>query len=356
MKRSGLAAALAVTVSLPVHAQGGPETACAAGIPAAFAGRCIAAVQAAAAAQPQLGLLVAGGLPGPAAGPGGARLGFLPGLNAFVRANLVRGRLPDIITEANSPPPALPAPLTEERSVTTVALSADVALGVVPGFRVAPGVQAGALDVMASASYLPFDLISRELFNNSSAQFAWGVGVRLGLLQESGAVPGLSLSVARRSLGGVQIGTVCEGEEVADPISTTTPPSTLCREEGDVAQASVSVASWSTRAALSKRVMGVGLGVGAGYDRFTGDLDVAVLGAQGTAINPTRVYRSPGAEMENERWSGFLNASMPLPMGAVSAELGWMQGGERVPGFPEESAFDPGKGTLSLSLGVRLGM
>jgi hypothetical protein len=54
--------------------------------------------------------------------------------------------------------------------------------------------------------------------------------------------------------------------------------------------------------------------------------------------------------------SGFLGASYAVSRGTLVAELGWMQGGERVTGFPAESEFDPGAGTLFASFGGRFSM
>lgn len=355
MKRIGLAVVLAVGVGVPAGAQEEVPAACS-GVPVVFAGRCTAAVQTAHSVQPQLGILVAGGLPGLSAGTRGMRLGPLPRVNASARAGFVQLRMPRITEEANEPAPAPPAPLNQELTVLAVALGADVSFGVSPGLGVGPGVRVGAVDVLASATYVPFDLISREVFHSRSAQVALGAGVRLGVLAESGALPGVTVSVTYSRLGTVQIGTACEGEQQPDPFSSSNPPATICRGEGDVAQASVSTATLSTRAAVSKRLGPLGLAAGAGYDRFSGDFDVEVLGSRGTPIFPTRVYHSPGGEVENERWSGFVNASFALPFGALSGEAGWMQGGERVPGFPEASEFDPAAGTFFGRIGARLSL
>lgn len=354
MKRIGVAAALAVAVGLPAGAQD-VQTVCA-GVPAAFTGRCVAAVQTAHSAQPQLGILVAGGFAGMSPVAGGTPLVGPLRLNASARVGLVPFHLPRITEEANVPLPEQPAPLNDELTSMALALDADVALGIIPGFRVARGIRLGAVDLLGSVTYLPYDLISREVFHSASDQVATGAGVRLGLLAESRVTPAVAVTVSRHRLGTVQIGAACEGDQVPDAFSTTSPPSTFCREEGDVAQASVSVKNWSTRVSVSKRMGWVGLAAGGGYDRFSGDFDVEVLGNQGTPIVPTRVYHSPGGRVESERWSGFVSAAYTVLGGMVGVEAGWMSGGERVPGFSTQSDYDPGKGTLSVSLGLRLAM
>jgi hypothetical protein len=328
------AAALSLACSLPASAQ---EEMCT-GVPAAYTSRCITAVQGADAAVPQLGLLIAGGTPGLGiGGPSG------PGVSASVHANLVRLALPNFITENN--PLGAPPPNTEELRAFGVVLTADAS------FRLMP-----ALDLLASGSFLPLDLLGRETFNSSSSQLAFGAGVRATLLRESAGMPGVALSAMYRRAGNIVIGTACERGERPDPGSTTTPPSTVCDVTGDVSQATVEVAGISTRALVSKGVGGFGLGLGLGYDLYDGEFQVDLLGAPGSVASPTRIYHTPTGELSSGRFSAFLNASREIGLGAVVAEFGWMQGGDRMDGFTEESDYDPGKGTFFGSFGGRFAL
>lgn len=344
-----LGMALAAVLALPANAQQAIDQVCTE-IPADYVGRCVAAVQAADAAHPQLGMLITGGNPslGLGAGmaaPGGSRL------RATGRANVVRLALPGIISERNTG--EAPPPLTEATNVLGVALAADLVLGVASGVELSPGMHMGAVDLLASGSYLPVDLVSHELFDASSNRVAWGAGVRLGVLRETAAVPGVTLSVMYRSMGDVQFGNVCEGSETNDPNPAAPPGTTMCNVDGDVAQARVGLTGVNARAVLSRRVLGVGLTLGAGYDRYVDDFNVAVLGQRGTPANRARVYRGRGAEIQSDRLSGFLGASYTVRYGTVVAEVGWMQGGDRVTGFPDESDFDPSAGVVFASFGGR---
>lgn len=330
------AAALALACSLPAAAQ---EEMCT-GVPAAYTNRCITALQGADAAVPQLGLLVAGGSPG--FGIGGRASG--PAVRASLRANAVRLALPNFIIETNpSPPPTN----TEEMRAFGVVLAADASFRVIP-----------AVDLLASVSLLPLDLLGRETFNPSSSQVALGAGVRATVLRESAGMPGVALSAMYRRAGSIQIGTACERGERADPGSTTTPPTTLCDVTGDVSQATFEVAGISSRVLVSKGVGGFGLGLGLGYDVYDGDVRIDLLGAPGTVASPTRIYHTPTGELSSGRFSAFLNAAREVSggRGAVVAEVGWMQGGDRIDGFTEESDFDPGRGTVFGSFGGRFGL
>ncbi len=342
-----LAAVLAAGWTAPVRAQG-LEGACA-GVPAAYMDRCIATAQTAAALQPALGIAIAGGNPTPGAlGAGGGRLFGLPGVSASFRLNVASVHLPEITQERDVD---APPPLTEALSVVTVALGATASVGITQGVG---GV--GALDLLGNATYLPFDLVNREVYKTESAQFAWGVGARVGLLRESAGLPGVAVSVMRRQAGGVQVGNVCEGRDLPDPISTESPPTTLCRADGDVGDVNVDLAGWSTRGMVGKTVGPVGLAAGVGYDRYESDVALSVRGELSGSgqTGAHRIYHRTGRTLETSRWSAFLDAAAQLPVGSLSAELGWMQGGDALPGFAADSDFDPSGGTWFGSLGVRL--
>lgn len=331
-----LAAALAAALPHSAAAQGAMPETCAA-IPEPYTIRCVGAVQAAAATQAQLGLLIAGGSPALAAPrqPGGPRL------RASGRTSVVRFAAPRIIIERN---PQTPEPITEEMQLLAVSASAEAAFAVT-----------GGLDLLAGASFVPLDLASREGFHHSSSRVAWGAGARAQLLRPRGAVPGLQLSAMYRDMGRVLVGRVCERGEGRDPTSTTDPPGTLCSETGDVAQAVVGVAGVSTRAVLNRRLGAVDLGLGGGYDRFEGDFHVAVIGRRSAVALPAQIHRTNTDRMTSSRFSGFVSGAYAVRAGTVVAEAGWMQGSEPVPGFGPAD-FDPRRGTPFFTLGGRLGI
>jgi hypothetical protein len=66
--------------------------------------------------------------------------------------------------------------------------------------------------------------------------------------------------------------------------------------------------------------------------------------------------RASGLRLEQGRWSMFANGALVMGRARVVAETGWLQGGSVVEGFDAAaSAFDPPRGALFGSVGVRVG-
>lgn len=335
-----LAAVLAVAATSTLRAQE-PVAGCGT-VPAPYTGRCVAAVQTAHAAQPQIGLLVAG--PGSATPlRRDARRGRL---SAGFRVSMLTLSIPDIVTENDA---AEPPPVLERRRTPTVALGADGAVEVLRG---AGGL--GSVEVLGGVGYLPFDLVSREVYPTDGAQLWWTGGVRLGVIPESGVLPGLTLSLQYRALGALSVGNACEGTERPDP----TPGSTqrVCYGAGDAAEARFDLSSWNARARLGRTFGPVGLGLTLGHDRHDGELHLTTRGASGAvgAASTQRIHPTGPVPLATSRWNAFLDAVVALPAVSLVGALGWMQGGERVAGFPTESAFDPGEASLHASVGARI--
>lgn len=355
MKKAVLLGVLAAAWPSSAPAQG-LEAACA-GIPELYQGRCMAVVQAAHSVQPALGIAIAGGSP-TLGTPGalGAGPGFRPRVRLSARLNLTSIHIPDITVEDDA---REPAPATQERSVLTAVLGAGATVGIVPGFSPSPAVGGiGAVDLLGTVSYLPYDLIGRDVYKGESSQLAWGVGGRLGLLRESAATPGVAVSLMYRSIGSVQIGNVCEGTPGPDAGNPAVPPPTLCRERGDVGQVTTGLAGLSTRATVSKTLRGLGVAAGVGYDRYDGDVDLYVRAERvgGTSLGAERIYNRPGYTLESDRMNVFLNLSYGVRGGTIVGELGWMQGGDAIIGFSSDHNFDPGAGTIFGSLGGRFAL
>jgi len=342
--RAAIAAALVVSAA-PLAAQGDIETVC-----NEFSGnsqaqsRCAAVAQAVDAAQPQLGILLAGGNPTlGTASTGGVRLGLIPRFSVTARVNVVGARLPDI-REVQSSGGSVDV---DEFAVPAPAVGANVSLGLTNGFSVAPMIGGfGAIDLLGSVTVLPLSLAGDDFGDNA---YSWGAGARVGLMRESFITPGVSVSLMYRNLGEVSFGDVCEGSEV--PVSGNR---STCAGGGDFGEISFGLTNLSGRAAISKRLLGLGLTAGVGYDKFNTDANFAfrspvVAGAE-------QIFRFEDVEVDNDRWSAFLDGSFTLLFGSIVGEIGWMQGADPIGNFPSTSDFDPKEGTWFASAGVRLSL
>jgi hypothetical protein len=345
-----LAAALAAPASLA--AQNDIDTICDQfSANADIRSRCASVAQAVDAAQPQLGILMAGGNPTlGTASTGGLRLGILPRVSAGVRANVVFARLPDIRDESSENGQVVP----DQFSVPAPALGANVSVGVFPGVSVAPMVGGfGAIDLLGSATLLPVSLAGVDGLEKNPV--SWGAGARVGLLRESFVTPGISVSVMYRKMGEIQFGDVCEGTETT---GTAGANSRTCVGSGDFGEINFGLSNVSGRAAVSKRLLGFGLTAGLGYDRFSTDADVGFRAPRTPldAAGARTIYRFNDVEVDNDRWSAFVNGSFTLLVGSIVAEAGWLQGQDAVRNFPSASDFDPKEGTFFGSVGVRLSL
>ncbi|HYJ80399.1 MAG TPA: hypothetical protein VEW03_12380, partial [Longimicrobiaceae bacterium] len=294
MKRlifAGLGLSLA---AVPAAAQDSELAATCNGVPQQARETCLTVAQAAESAQPQLGILIAGGNPVlGTASTGGVRLGLVPRVSAGLRLNVVFARVPDIIVDQSGAAQTV----NETLGIPAPALGGNVSLGLFPGLSLAPTLGGfGAVDLLGSATWLPFKTLGVEGFDEDTPEFAFGGGVRVGLLRESFVTPGVSVSAMYRRLGRVRFGDVCPGGE-----SPTAPPGGTCLSEGDVGEFEFDLTNWSYRAAVSKRFLGLGLTAGLGYDRFESDVRYAVRYQDPLAPAVTRVFRSPQVAVDNGR-------------------------------------------------------
>src|SRR6476660_993194 len=149
---------------------------------------------------PQLGTLIAGG--NPTLGQG-STLGGLGHFSAGVRVNVLQGSLPQV---QNVTPAVTGATSTqfETKDQFLPMPTADLAIGVFKGVPL-PLTNVGGVDLLVSASYVPE-------FNNSgvsvkvpNGSLKLGYGARVGILQESLLVPGISVSYLVRDLPTVNV-------------------------------------------------------------------------------------------------------------------------------------------------------
>ncbi len=346
-------AAVAAVTTRPAGAQSAFSAQCAEPQVAAAGARdiCLAAAQAAASAQPRIGLIFAGGTPTVGYGAGGLRLGLAPRASAGARINVVPLALPDIVTTPSSPESV---PATFESVLVSLILDAAVTL--TNGFDVSPSYGGiGGISLIGSTSFVPFTAAGGEI---DQSNFAFGLGARVQLLRESFVAPAVSISLVRRRLDNVTYGNICPLGGV--PIDTPDPDEPQiegCLRGGDPGQMALDLTNWSGRATVSKNYYGLAGLLGLGYDRYASDVDLGVRAPTPEPGGVTRLFRFHDLTLDSSGWVVFGNLSYNLLVASITAEAGWQQGESPIQGFSGiGSDFDPRSGAWFGGVGVRIAL
>lgn len=320
---------------------------------------CLTVAQAAESTQPRLGIAIAGGNPTlGAVSAGGLRMGVLPRASATLKANLTFLRVPDLLAaEAGGTVQRL----NQSLGVPIPALSGSASIGVFPGVSLVPMVGGiGAIDLLATATWLPLTLLDDQNAFRRTSGLAYGGGVRLGLLRESFLTPGVSASLMYRRLGEVQLGDVCPLDVGSFGIRSQehTVRVGSCLARGDAGEFAMDLSTWSARAMVGKQLAGLGAAVGVGYDHVSSNLAFGFRAPEGSIPAIAGYYaRVEGLDMDNGRLSAFANASLRFLVATIAVEAGWQAGDEAIPSFEEaNSDFDPEEGAFFGSFGVRLAL
>ena len=149
---------------------------------------------------PQLGTSVTGG--NATLGQGGS-LGGLGHFSVGLRVNAVQGSLPQI---QNVTPSVTGATSTKFDTKTQIIPmpTADLSIGIFKGLPLAI-TNVGGIDLLVSAAYLPEFNSGGVSVKVPNGSLKLGYGARVGILQESLLVPGISVSYLRRDLPTVNI-------------------------------------------------------------------------------------------------------------------------------------------------------
>ncbi len=305
-----LLAAVTTLAAATVHAQGAVSSQCASQLFVAV-DACQKAVDLFNFMAPQLGTSITGG--NAVIGSAGT-LGGLGHFSFGVRANILQGQLPqtdDVTLSVTSAQRSDFAPKRQLLGLPT----AEAAVGIFPGVNVG-ATNVGGIDALVSAFYVPDIEEDPVSVRVTDGHLRIGYGVRLGIVQETAFVPGISVSYLRRDLPKVdlraRIGTA-DSVRVTDLEAKTT--------------------VW--RLAASKRFTILGLTAGVGQDRYDSQANTGAYVAP-RQVGPVSVSYNgtvAGVSQKLTRTNYFGGAMLALPGLRVAAEIGQVTGGDVVTPF-----------------------
>jgi len=267
-------------------------------------------------------------------GPGHFSLGL--------RVNAVRGTVPqfdDIMLGTNG---AQRSRIGVDRRYVGYPV-ADAAVGIFKGVPL--GItNAGGIDVLLNATYVPAYDNDDFSIRSSGGGVRIGYGARVGVLQETTFVPGVSVSVMRRE------------------VPTTTVRVAIGDDELGIRDARVRSDSW--RLVAGKNLLLFAVAAGVGQDRYTSRADV-----QAVVRNPTVVIGGVPVQLPAEvradvarlsqtltRTNYFANLTvLSLPFVKVVGEIGRTQGGTLGATFNDLGGRRPDAAYTYGSVGVRVG-
>ncbi|HEV7387976.1 MAG TPA: hypothetical protein VGN73_05110 [Gemmatimonadaceae bacterium] len=279
---------------------------------------------------PQLGVSITGG--NATLGQTG-NLGGLGHFSVGLRVNLVEGSLPQV---QNVTPAVTGATSTrfDTKSQVFPMPTADLALGVFKGIPLAL-TNVGGVDLLVSAAYVPE-------FNNSgvnvtvpNGSLKFGYGARIGILQESLLIPGVSVSYLVRDMPTVNL----VGHTGSDSLYAN----------------NISLKTKAWRVVAGKNLLIFGLAVGVGQDKYDASTDIGVHVAA-RAVPPVPATNAGPIAMSQSltRTNFFGDLSMNLLVFKLNAEIGQVSGGT-INTFNTFSGTQAADSRLYGSLGARFG-
>ncbi|MBA3657815.1 MAG: hypothetical protein H0W69_10745, partial [Gemmatimonadaceae bacterium] len=253
---------------------------------------------------PQLGVLVAGG--NATLGQGGT-LGGLGKFSAGLRVNALQGSLPDVDLVVPGVNGAQASTYSTQDQILPLP-TADLAIGLFKGLPM--GVtNVGGVDLLVSAAYLPEysgDFIDVKVPDGS---LKLGYGARVGIVQQSFVIPGVSISYLRRSLPTVSI----IGSTAA---STGGARDTLRIDD-------LNVKTDAIRLVASKTFLVVGIAVGVGQDRYESVGTITAKVAPRAVTVPNGASAGPVVlSQKMTRTNIFTDVSLNLPLLKIIGEIG----------------------------------
>jgi hypothetical protein len=292
---------------------------------------------------PQLGTAIAGG--NTIMGAGGA-LGGLPHWTVGVRATIVSGSAPEF-NDGNAPDPTASAPVASSYTTSTAPVAfpaVDAAVGVFGGLPLGL-TKVGSVDLIANFAYVP---TLENKFDNFSIvpdkNLQIGYGARIGLLQESLLVPGVSVSIIQRGLP-----TTTVTSHFASTGATGSFEDTLQVKDLDLKTTSI-------RLTVSKSLILFGVAAGAGIDKYKQSADLSTTVYRDVVPGVAqRFANDPPFHVASDvtRKNIFADAYINLLLLKIIGEVGMVSGGD----INTYNTFDkaPNSSRAYGAVGVRIG-
>jgi hypothetical protein len=280
---------------------------------------------------PQLGALIAGG--NATIGQGGT-LGGLGHFALSVRANAMRASLPDIDGAGVNYGSAQRSNYVTEAQWAALPV-VDAAFGLFKGIPL-PLTNVLGVDVLVNVSYLPELEHDPLSLTTPDGSFKIGYGARVGVLQESLVLPGISLTYMKRDLPRTTLVASWESGALSNA------------DTARLQNFDIGTTSW--RIVASKTLLAFGLALGVGQDRYEASADAFY------SVNEPLARFEGGPvsyAFDVTRTNVFLDLTTNLGLMKLVATVGGVSGGD----IPTYNTFDTEADASRIygSLGVRIG-
>jgi hypothetical protein len=280
---------------------------------------------------PQLGTLIAGG--NATIGQGGT-LGGLGHFALSVRANAIRASLPDIDGAGVNYGTAQRSNYVTEAQWAALPV-VDAAFGLFKGIPL-PLTNVLGVDVLLNVSYLPELEHSPLSLTTPDGSFKIGYGARVGVLQESLVLPGISFTYMKRDLPRTTLVASWEGGALSGA------------DTARLENFNIGTTSW--RVVASKNLLAFSLAAGVGQDRYEADAAASYV-----VNDPLQRYADGPISyaFDVTRTNVFLDVITNLGLMKIVATVGNVSGGD----IPTYNDFDKEADASRIygSLGVRIG-
>lgn len=269
---------------------------------------------------PQLGTAVAGGSHTLGLG---TTVGGLPHFAVAVRLSAVLGSAPELgpLTSAN----ASPGTNLGTKDAMVAFPTVDASVGLFQGIGLGVS-RVGGVDLLASATYVPEVDAGAVSIAPADGALKIGYGVRVGLLQQSLIVPGVTFSYLKRDLPTVSLQAGASGVNF------------------NMQDFALTTSSW--RLSAQKNLLMLQVAAGYGQDSYDASANIGVTATGLTIPNVN-------ASVATKRTTMYGSLGLNLLIARIVAEVGQVSGGD----ITTYNTFstDPNAKRLYGSVGLRVG-